>query len=226
MQRMAAWREVARRIAHEIKNPLTPIKLSAQRLARKFGGQVNDPAFTQSTELIVRQVEHLQGMVQEFSAFAKLPEVEPHPGDLPPLLETITELFRNSHSQIDWQLCIAEDLPRISMDRDALQRAFMNIYTNAAEALEAAGTKNPLVRVSATCIASLNLVRIDVEDNGPGLSEEERSRLFEPYFSRKKGGTGLGMTIVRSIIADHRGYIRAISAGGSGTTISMELPLA
>ena len=226
MQRMAAWREVARRIAHEIKNPLTPIKLSAQRLARKFGSEVDDPAFIQSTELIVRQVEHLQNMVQEFSAFAKLPEVDPHPGDLPPLLETITSLFRNSHSQIKWELSMAENLPRISMDKEALHRAFMNIFTNAAEAIDIASTQNPMVHITATYIPVLNLVRIDVEDNGPGLTEEERSRLFEPYFSHKKGGTGLGMTIVRSIIADHRGYVRAISNESGGTTISMELPLA
>ena len=226
MQRMAAWREVARRIAHEIKNPLTPIKLSAQRIARKFGGLVQDPAFAQSTELIVRQVEHLQSMVQEFSAFAKLPVVVPQPGRLEPLLETITELFRNSHTKISWELHIPSPLPQLPMDRDALNRAFMNILTNAAEVLLLAHSPNPTVRVTATCQSALNLVRIDFADNGPGLSEEERSRLFEPYFSRKKGGTGLGLTIVRSIVTDHRGYVRALPREGGGAVITMELPLA
>ncbi len=226
MQRMAAWREVARRIAHEIKNPLTPIKLSAQRLARKFGGQVDDPAFAQSTQLIVRQVEHLQGMVQEFSAFAKLPEVKPQPDHLEPLLQGITDLFRNSHSAIVWELHIPAPLPELPMDREALHRAFMNIYTNAAEALEQSGAPAPHVHTTAVYQASLNLVRIDVADNGPGLTEEERSRLFEPYFSRKKGGTGLGLTIVRSIVADHRGYVRALPNEGGGTVLVMELPLA
>ncbi len=226
MQRMAAWREVARRIAHEIKNPLTPIKLSAQRIARKFGDQVSDPAFAQSTQLIVRQVEHLQSMVQEFSAFAKLPEVTPQPGRLEPLLETITDLFRNSHTAIRWELRVPAPLPRVSMDKDALHRAFMNILTNAAEVLTQAGSPNPAVSITATFQAALNLVRIDFADNGPGLNEEERSRLFEPYFSRKKGGTGLGLTIVRSIVTDHRGYVRALSREGGGTVITMELPLA
>ena len=226
MQRMAAWREVARRIAHEIKNPLTPIKLSAQRLARKFGSQVDDPAFTQSTQLIVRQVEHLQDMVQEFSAFAKLPEVKPQPGDLEPLLQNITALFSNSHSKIVWQLNLPEPLPQLPMDKEALHRAFMNILTNAAEALLESCAPNPFVRITATYHAALNLVRVDVADNGPGLSEEERSRLFEPYFSHKKGGTGLGLTIVRSIVTDHRGYVRALPREGGGTVIIMELPLA
>jgi two-component system nitrogen regulation sensor histidine kinase NtrY len=226
MQRLAAWREVARRIAHEIKNPLTPIKLSAQRLAKKFGGQVDSPAFSQSTELIVRQVEYLQNMVQEFSAFAKLPEVKPMPDRLEPLLQTITDLFRNSHSGIAWELSVPADLPTLPMDKEALHRAFMNILGNAAEALSPGGTEHPTVWIQASFQPALNLVRIDVADNGPGLSEEERSRLFEPYFSRKKGGTGLGLTIVRSIVADHRGYVRAFSREGGGTVLSMELPLA
>lgn len=226
MQRMAAWREVARRIAHEIKNPLTPIKLSAQRLARKFGEQVSDPAFTQSTELIVSQVEHLQAMVQEFSAFAKLPEVNPIPGLLDPLLATVTDIFRNSHSGILWTLDIPQPLPELPMDKDALERVFINIYANAAEVLQIAGTEHPEVSIGAYYNPALHLVRIDVADNGPGLTEEERSRLFEPYFSRKKGGTGLGLTIVRSIITDHRGYVRAQQREGGGSIITVELPLA
>lgn len=226
MQRMAAWREVARRIAHEIKNPLTPIKLSAQRLARKFGEQVNNPAFTQGTELIVRQVEHLQALVQEFSAFAKLPEVNPKPGQLAPLLAMVTDIFRNSHSGIDWSLDIPQPLPELPMDKDALERVFVNIFANAAEVLQIAGTDHPEVRIGAYYHPALNLVRIDVADNGPGLTEEERARLFEPYFSRKKGGTGLGLTIVRSIVTDHRGYVRAQQRAGGGSIITVELPLA
>ncbi|MDR3176819.1 MAG: HAMP domain-containing protein [Desulfovibrio sp.] len=226
MQRMAAWREVARRIAHEIKNPLTPIKLSAQRLAKKFGKEVNDPVFIEGTELIVRQVEHLLSMVQEFSAFAKLPEVKPQPGDILPLIKTVTDLFRTSHSGIKWELSAPDCLPEIPMDKEALNRAFMNILGNAADALNQGKTQTPTVRVSVSHQPSLNLLRIDVEDNGPGLTDEERSRLFEPYFSRKKGGTGLGLTIVRSIISDHRGYVRALHNEGAGTVISMELPLA
>lgn len=223
MQRMAAWREVARRIAHEIKNPLTPIKLSAQRLQRKFGGEVDDPAFAQSTELIVRQVESLQDMVQEFSAFAKLPEVDPKPGDITPVLAELMDLFRNSHSKILWSLEMPDSIPILPMDKKALRRAFLNIMSNAAEALDAVPT--PHVRVSAAVHTERAVLRLRFTDNGPGLSEDERSRLFEPYFSRKKGGTGLGLTIVRSIISDHKGYVRAEKGPDGGAAIVVELPL-
>ncbi len=225
MQRVAAWREVARRIAHEIKNPLTPIKLSAQRLARKFGKEVSDPAFIQSTELIVRQVEHLQNMVQEFSAFAKLPEVKPVPDDLPALLQFVTALFANSHSGITWKLQVAPSLPQVAFDKDAMHRALINIYTNAAEALEQSCAPNPFVYINAEYNIDSQMVQIDIADNGPGLTEDERMRLFEPYFSHKKGGTGLGLAIVRSIVTDHRGYVRALPREGGGTILSIELPL-
>ncbi len=223
MQRMAAWREVARRIAHEIKNPLTPIKLSAQRLQRKFGTQVGDPVFSQSTNLIVQQVESLQEMVQEFSAFAKLPEVDPRPGDLRPLLLELVNLYRNSHSRIGWDLEVQDDLPLLPMDKKALHGAFMNLIANAVDALE--NTENPRVTVRAFAQYDRGLVRVDVEDNGPGLSEEDRSRLFEPYFSRKKGGTGLGLTIVKSVITDHKGYVRAGRSPFGGAVMTVELPL-
>ena len=143
-----------------------------------------------------------------------------------PLLETITELFRNSHTTIFWDLRIPAPLPELPMDKSALNRAFMNILTNAAEVLLQSHSPNPEVSITVTCQSALNLVRIDFADNGPGLSEEERSRLFEPYFSRKKGGTGLGLTIVRSIVTDHRGYVRALPREGGGAIITMELPLA
>lgn len=223
MQRMAAWREVARRIAHEIKNPLTPIKLSAQRLQRKFGDQVDDPAFSQSTNLIVRQVESLQEMVEEFSAFAKLPEVDPKPGDPAPLLRELMDLFKNSHSQIQWELDLPESIPILPIDRNSLRRVFLNILANATEAV--AQTPDPRVRMSAAVDTARSVLRIAVADNGPGLTEIERSRLFEPYFSRKKGGTGLGLTIVRSIVADHKGYVRADTSPLGGAMILVELPL-
>ena len=187
---------------------------------------MHNPAFLQCTELIVRQVEYLQSMVQEFSAFAKLPEVKPSPGRLEPLLLTLVDLFRTSHSHIAWHLALPDGLPDLPMDADALHGAFMNVLVNAAEALQQAKPAVPAVNVYASCHPGLNLVRINFADNGPGLTEEERSRLFEPYFSRKKGGTGLGMTIVRSIVADHRGYVRALQREGGGTIISIELPLA
>jgi two-component system nitrogen regulation sensor histidine kinase NtrY len=228
MQRMAAWREVARRIAHEIKNPLTPIKLSAQRLQRKFGGEIEDAAFSQSTELIVRQVESLQVMVEEFSAFAKLPEVDPQPGDITPVLTELVDLFRNSHSKITWETSFPDSIPILPMDKNSLRRVFLNILANAAEILEAElpePVANPRVRIAAAVDTERSVLRVSVEDNGPGLSPEERSRLFEPYFSRKKGGTGLGLTIVHSIISDHKGYVRAEESPDGGAMLIVEMPL-
>lgn len=224
MQRMAAWREVARRIAHEIKNPLTPIKLSAQRLQRKFGDKAQDPSFGQCTELIVSQVEHLQQMVEEFSAFAKLPEVELKAGNLKPVLEKQVNLFRTSHSHIAWELDCPDNLPQIAMDAEALARAFMNILTNAGEALS--GKADARVSVRAAYNHAEHAIIIEMADNGPGLSGEELFRIFEPYFSRKKGGTGLGLTIVKSIITDHRGYVRAGPRPGGGTVFTFQLPVA
>jgi two-component system nitrogen regulation sensor histidine kinase NtrY len=222
MQRLAAWREVARRIAHEIKNPLTPIKLSAQRIDRKFADQVEDPVFGECTNLIIRQVEHLQQMVKEFSSFAKLPEVVLKSDYPAPLIQEIVADFKNSHHDIEWNLNFDGAVPSIKMDRDGIRRVMVNILTNAAEALR--GMENGKIEIEVSHDRMLGWVRIEVRDNGPGLSDEERSRLFEPYFSRKKGGTGLGLTIVRSIISDHRGYVRAKPNQPTGTTLVVELP--
>ncbi|SKA76663.1 sensor histidine kinase NtrY-like [Desulfobaculum bizertense] len=223
MQRVAAWREVARRIAHEIKNPLTPIKLSAQRMERKFGKNIEDPVFTQSTQLIVSQVEQLQQMVQEFSSFAKLPEMDLKLGDLTPVLEEVTAMFRNSHSSVRWSLDMEEDLPRLRFDKEGIRRVFINILTNAVDAVK--GQNDPSVDIVVTCDKMLGWVRLEFQDSGEGLTQEERSRLFEPYFSRKKGGTGLGLTIVKSIVSDHHGYVRAMPREPHGTTLVVELPV-
>lgn len=222
MQRVAAWREVARRIAHEIKNPLTPIKLSAQRIERKFAAQIEDPVFSQCTDLIVRQVEHLQQMVTEFSAFAKLPEAKLRPDYLAPLLEEVVDTFMNSHSDIGWELRFDSPIPQVKMDAQGLRRVFLNILTNAAEALS--GQDDGKVEVAVTHDAVTGWVRVEIRDNGPGLSQEERSKLFEPYFSRKRGGTGLGLTIVKSVVSDHHGYVRAVPNSPSGSILVVELP--
>ncbi|MBI9112739.1 PAS domain-containing sensor histidine kinase [Maridesulfovibrio ferrireducens] len=222
MQRIAAWREVARRIAHEIKNPLTPIKLSAQRLQRKFGPQIKDEVYRESTDLIISQVEHLQQMVQEFSAYAKLPEVKLTPGSITPLLEEVVSMYRNSHTDISWNLELLSEIPDLELDREALRRTLINLLTNATEAL--GDSENPAVKISAMHDSTLGWLRIEVQDNGPGLSSDERSRMFEPYFSSKKSGTGLGLTIVKSIITDHRGFIRVKPAEPHGTVFVIELP--
>ena len=226
MQRMAAWREVARRIAHEIKNPLTPIKLSAQRLQRRYGAMAGDPAFEECTGLIVSQVERLQQMVTQFSAYAKLPEVQPKPDFLPPLLEEVLGMFRHAYREIDWQLAFSGPVPEFPFDREAIRRVFINLLTNAAEALESRGEgrEDGAVTVKASHDAGRGRVVVEVWDNGPGFSRAAGQRLFEPYFSNKKTGTGLGLTIVRSIINDHKGSVSAQSDPGKGTVFTLTLP--
>ncbi|WP_028574514.1 sensor histidine kinase [Desulfonatronovibrio hydrogenovorans] len=223
MQRLAAWREVAKRIAHEIKNPLTPIKLSAQRLEKKFSSMITDPSFTQSTQLIVRQVENMQEMVREFSAFAKLPEVRLKLDRLDTLLEEVVSMFSQSHRKITWDLKQINPVPEFSFDRDALKRVFLNLFLNASEALT--GQTNGLVEVNLDFDEQLKRVFVQVADNGPGLSSEERARMFEPYYSSKKEGTGLGLAIVKSIVADHGGYVRVKSNKPQGTIFVVELPV-
>ncbi len=223
MQRMAAWREVARRIAHEIKNPLTPIKLSAQRLERKFGKDTEDKAFEESTRLIVRQVEQLQHMVQEFSSFAKLPEIELEYNSLTPLLQEVLSLFENSYTNINWELLIKNDLPDLKFDRSALKRVFINLMTNAAEVLK--NVEDPYVEIIAEYNPETSWVSLEVRDNGPGFTHEENTRIFEPYFSNKKSNTGLGLTIVKSIVNDHNGYVHVRSQTPSGSIFLIQLPV-
>jgi len=223
MQRLDAWKEVARRIAHEIKNPLTPIKLSAERLERKFGPTVTDPVFTQCTGLIVKQVEHLQEMVREFSSFAKLPEVTLVPDRIEPLLREAVSVFSGSHSSIRWTLR-TEDVPRVMLDREAMGRAIYNILLNAAEVL--ADQDGGRVETVLYARKRKGRVYIEISDNGPGIKPEEQSRMFEPYYSTKRSGTGLGLTIVKSIVSDHHGHIRVKPNEPAGTTFVIELPAA
>jgi two-component system nitrogen regulation sensor histidine kinase NtrY len=223
MQRMAAWREVARRIAHEIKNPLTPIKLSAQRLKRRFGDKVEDKVFDECTQLIVTQVERIQQMVTQFSAYAKLPEVMPRQDHLPPLLKEIMAMFENTRPDITWELDCDDFMPAFPFDREGIRKVLINLLTNAAEALD--GREDGRVSVVVEADEPRGMVTLTVADNGRGLSSEEQTRLFEPYFSKKKGGTGLGLTIVRSIIGDHRGRIHVHPNTGKGSIFQIELPI-
>jgi two-component system nitrogen regulation sensor histidine kinase NtrY len=223
MQRLDAWKEVARRIAHEIKNPLTPIKLSAERLERKFGQTVSDPVFGQCTGLIVRQVEHLQEMVREFSAFAKMPEVVLTRGQVEPILREAVSVFADSHTAIRW-IVRTENVPPVMLDREALGRALANILLNAAEVL--AGREDGRVDAVLYARKRKGRVYIEISDNGPGIKPEEQSRMFEPYYSTKRSGTGLGLTIVKSIVSDHHGHIRVKPNEPAGTTFVIELPAA
>jgi two-component system nitrogen regulation sensor histidine kinase NtrY len=219
-QRMAAWREVARRIAHEVKNPLTPISLSAQRLRRKYSQQLNEPVFDECTQMIISHVELIRNLVNEFSAFARFPTADLKPCDLPPIIEEAVALYREGHPAVDFQIRIQDIIPAMNLDRQQIKQAMINLIDNAVTAIRSQGS----IWIDVSFDAILKLVRIEVADNGSGISEEDKIRLFEPNFSTKKAGMGLGLTIVNSIITDHDGRISAQDNSPRGAKFVIEMP--
>jgi len=226
-QREMAWREVARRIAHEIKNPLTPIKLSAQRLQRRFGevrGR-EGALLKECTETIIKHADELKEMVNEFSNFARFPEASPAPHDLNQALREVIALFQQAHSEISIQIQMESKLPIFEFDRDQIKRVIINLFDNAVAVLiSAPQLKAKRIRIATHFNDQLQMAVIEVEDNGPGMTDEVKSRVFEPYFSTKKEGTGLGLAIAKRIINDHDGFIRVRSAPGEGTLFVIEIP--
>jgi two-component system nitrogen regulation sensor histidine kinase NtrY len=222
-QRAAAWTEVARRIAHEIKNPLTPIKLSAQRLQKKFGAQIQDPAFRVCTDMIIQQTDELKALVNEFHNFARLPQLKLSLSSLHKTIEDALILFRSAHK--DLEISFEQDLglPNFIFDADQMKRVIVNLVDNAVAAtLQQA---YPKISVRTQYDQELKIVRLSIADNGSGISEENRSRIFEPYFSTKDNGTGLGLAIVKRIVEDHNAFIRALPNEGHGTKIVIEIPV-
>jgi len=221
-QRMAAWREVARRIAHEIKNPLTPIQLSAQRLRKRYLENLHDDGevFDECTQTIVRQVEELKGMVNEFSNFARMPASQPTPNHLNAIIRETLVLFQEAHKEVRFEF-IAHDLPILSIDRDQMKRVMINLIENSLAAIDGKGE----IRIQTDYDPKLQMIRLEFTDDGCGIPDEDKGKLFEPYFSTKRSGTGLGLTIVNAIIADHNGYIRVRDNKPKGTTFLIELPV-
>jgi two-component system nitrogen regulation sensor histidine kinase NtrY len=219
---MAAWREVARRIAHEIKNPLTPIQLSAQRLRKRYLDklQQDGAVFDECTRTIVTQVEELKGMVNEFSNFARMPASQPSPDHLNEIIQETLVLFREAHKDVRIAF-VSRDLPVFNIDRDQMKRVLMNLIKNSLAAIENGGE----IKIQTSYDPRLQMVRLEVSDDGCGIPDEDKGRLFEPYYSTKKTGTGLGLTIVNAIIADHNGYIRVRDNKPKGTTFVIELPV-
>jgi two-component system nitrogen regulation sensor histidine kinase NtrY len=220
-QRMAAWREVARRIAHEVKNPLTPIALSAQRLKRKYAQFVDDTIFEECTETIISQVELIRNLVNEFSSFARFPSANPVPCHMMPIVEETLALYREGHSRINFKINNTSDIPILNLDRQQMKQALLNLIDNAIGALK--GTGNITISVAHDPI--LKKVRMEVADDGPGISNEDKTRLFQPNFSTKKTGMGLGLTIVNTIIADHNGMINVQDNTPRGAKFVIELPV-
>lgn len=220
-ERIAAWREVARRIAHEVKNPLTPITLSAQRLKRKYSATLNDPVFEECTRTIIEHVDLIRNLVNEFSAFAKFPTANPKPCDLPPIIEETIALYREGHQNINFEINVKDTIPRLNLDRQQIKQAIINLIDNAIAAIREQGC----ISITLSHDSILGIVRIEVCDDGVGISDEDKTRLFEPDFSTKKAGMGLGLTIVSTIIADHRGMIRVQDNQPRGAKFIIELPV-
>ncbi|MFH1624551.1 MAG: ATP-binding protein [Pseudomonadota bacterium] len=222
-QRAAAWREVARRIAHEIKNPLTPIQLSAQRLRKrylnKFSG--DGKVFDESTKTIIDQVEELKGLVNEFSNFARLPATNPHPNDINKIIEETLVLYQEAHKNIRFDFVERNHVPVFDLDREQIRRVMINLLDNAVASIEKRGR----VTIETFYDEAFQVARIEIADTGCGIPQEERSRLFEPYFSTKKSGTGLGLSIVNTIVSDHNGYIRVKENQPRGSRFIIELPV-
>ncbi|MCS6837595.1 MAG: ATP-binding protein [Bdellovibrionaceae bacterium] len=221
-QRAAAWREVARRIAHEIKNPLTPIKLSAERLLKKFGSTIKDESFASSIKMIIQQTEELKTMVNEFSQFARLPETKMNLNDLHEVIQNSLVLYQNSYKNVQFQLELDPKLPRFLFDAEAMKRVLSNLIDNAIAAVQK--VNQPYITIKTQFFSELNIVRLMVIDNGTGIPQEQKQMVFDPYFTTKKEGTGLGLAIVKRIIEDHNGFIRIQDNVPSGTVFIIELP--
>jgi two-component system, NtrC family, nitrogen regulation sensor histidine kinase NtrY len=209
-QRTAAWADIARRIAHEIKNPLTPIQLSAERLRRKYGKVITEDraVFEQCTDTIVRQVDDIRRMVDEFSRFARMPKPVMAPEDVADTVRQVVFLQRVGNADIDIEVDIAEDPLPAQFDRRLISQGLTNIVKNAAEAI-AAAPADPAVRgrIHVTAARDGTDIVIDVVDNGIGLPKDNRSRLLEPYVTTREKGTGLGLAIVGKILEEHGGRI-------------------
>ncbi|MDA8172948.1 MAG: ATP-binding protein [Nitrospiraceae bacterium] len=221
-QRALAWQEVARRIAHEIKNPLTPIKLSTERMMKKWAeGHADFPSvFERSTRTIIAEVESLRGLVDEFSRLGRMPDIKKRPSDLPDLIEEIKNLYRVYK---DFQITVEAPagLPAVELDPEQFRRVLVNIIDNAREAMNNSG----VVSVKIEADAETGRLFMKISDTGPGIPPEVREKLFEPYFSTKKHGTGLGLAIVHKIISEHNGFIRISENSPNGSAFEIELPL-
>jgi two-component system nitrogen regulation sensor histidine kinase NtrY len=225
-QRMAAWREVARRIAHEIKNPLTPIQLSAQRLRKRyldrFSSEEDGKVFDECTSMISKAVDELKVLVNEFSNFARMPAVQPVENNLNDLVRETLTLYQEAHRDVTFQFVHDPRVPLIMIDRDQIKRVFINLLENAVAAMDNKGT----VVINTSYDPELKMVSCSVADDGPGIPSDVKARLFEPYFSTKKGGTGLGLAIVTSIVTDHNGFVRVRDNKPTGACFVIELPAA
>lgn len=223
-ERAAAWREVARRMAHEIKNPLTPVQLSAQRLQRKYGDKLGEDGsvFKECTQTIIDQVEVLKNLVNEFSRYARMPVTTLALNDLNAVVADAVVLFQDAHKDIVFDYKPAEGLPKFNLDAEQINRVMINLLDNAVAALN---KKEGRIEVTINYDDQHHKVTVAVADDGAGVPASYKRKVFEPYFSTKKSGTGLGLAIVSSIISDHHGHVIIADNKPTGTVISFQLPV-
>ncbi len=221
-QKMAAWREVARRIAHEVKNPLTPIQLSAQRLKKRYENKVtkeDGKVLEECTNMIINQVEELKNLVNEFSSFARMPASNPVSNNINQVIKEAVSMYKEARKNLKIVFNDFKDVPVLKIDREQIKRVMINLFDNAIDAIDGNGE----IVIDLSHDKEQGVVKIEVADNGRGIPSDHKARLFEPYFSTKKHGTGLGLAIVSTIISEHKGSIQVQDNQPQGTRFIIEL---
>ena len=219
-QRMAAWREVARRIAHEVKNPLTPISLSAQRLKRKYKHVIDDPVFEECTQTIIDHTELIKNLINEFATFARFPAANPEPCALSPIIHETIALYKEGHPNIRFSALLPDEIPVMQLDRQQIKQILINLIDNAIASIRTSGD----VSVSVTYDEAGKTLVLTVADTGIGVPDHVKPSLFEPDFTTKKSGMGLGLAIVSTIVSDHKGKIHVEDNEPQGARFVIELP--
>ena len=219
-QRMAAWREVARRIAHEVKNPLTPISLSAQRLKRKYKRVIDDPVFEECTQTIIDHTELIKNLINEFATFARFPAANPEPCALSPIIHETIALYKEGHPNIRFSALLPDEIPVMQLDRQQIKQILINLIDNAIASIRTSGD----VSVSVTYDEAGKTLVLTVADTGIGVPDHVKPSLFEPDFTTKKSGMGLGLAIVSTIVSDHKGKIHVEDNTPQGARFVIELP--
>ena len=222
-QRMLVWREVAKRIAHEIKNPLTPIQISSQRIMKSL--ELPDDKFRKVVEdslnIILQELESIKSLAKEFSQYARLPEVHFTKGDINQILENLVQVYSSIYNNIEFRVDLDVEIPAlVKMDTEQIKRIFVNLLDNAIDAMDKKGE----VEITSKYIKGSQFIRVEIADAGPGIPDDEKEKLFVPYFSGKSGGTGLGLAIAHNIIEEHNGLISVVDNSPQGSRFIIEIP--
>ncbi len=222
-QKLSTWQEMARQIAHEIKNPLTPIQLATERLRKKYAERAPDfdRVFDEATKTVINEVHGLKTLVDAFSQFARMPAPQPRPQSMDPIIREAVALYEPGHKGVHLTTRFDPTTPPLNLDRDQIKRVFINLFENAIDAMNGQGT----LSVVTTYHPTLQKVSVEIEDEGVGIPPDDLDKLFLPYFSRKKTGTGLGLAIVHRIVLDHHAKISVAHRQPKGATFTLEFPV-